>query len=158
MVTSPTRNTCQKCRSNLTEQRSLDGRVLKCLSCGSEYPVSTTNGASPTPVTVPAAPAPVTLTQVATSDWLSAARADLQTKLKQIAAVTALQVEAERIHAALVAYGATDVPALPWRAAKGMSRTCIRCGKTAPAVGRTFRKTAVGFECYKRCQPRPAVS
>lgn len=62
--------------------------------------------------------APTTRRSVSPDDWLEAARGRLAELVEEIAEVDAKRDEAQRIHAALTAFGAADLAPLPWKPVK----------------------------------------
>lgn len=82
--------------------------------------------------------------------------------LAQIAEAESLKLEAQRVHAALAAYGCDDLPALPWATPRrlltsgsGYGSTdvqCIHCGRTI-AERKDWQQTKDGPACYGGCPP-----
>jgi len=102
------------------------------------------------------------LTHDATPDWIAAAKHSLKAHLEAIVGVEHHKTEAEKIHAALSAYGAVGLPVLPWvtdkvkrtRTVTMPERACDACGRQAVATAfhmvdgrRVCRKAA---ECAAR--------
>jgi hypothetical protein len=75
-----------------------------------------------------------------TSKWYEVAGDRLMRLLESIQRIEGYKLEAERIHAALVAYGLTDLPPLPWAATpvKLLPAGDMRCA----VCGRPFTRRA----------------
>jgi hypothetical protein len=98
------------------------------------------------------------ITEIATPDWIEAARREMRREIGTYEKAMESRKKAERIRAALLAYGASDIPPLPWagRTPKrpALEKTCVTCGRTAPFGA--FRATPDGPVCRQAeaCEAR----
>lgn len=116
---------CPRCKTRMAPDRTDDGPVWKCLSCGQETPRAVdaagrqlviqhraVAGSQPMPELSRVLPANGT---TPAASWDEQARRELDGHIAEYVAREENRRKAERIHAALTAYGTADLPALPWR-------------------------------------------
>ena len=165
--------------------RGHDGPIWSCLSCGHEMPRAISTAGRPLIYPHPAAvtePQPMTSPTNGTHpavSWDEQALRELRTKLAEVAAIEAKRTEAERIHAALTAYGTADLPALPWRPVREpwvppptrisevtrpnevgqvMTPDCIFCGLTfASVTQRVHLRAGSACRAINACDRRKAA-
>lgn len=123
---------CARCRGSVYRTTGETGPVHKCLGCGREQRIS-----SPTAAREPAPAPAASTTGGAEGDWQRLVRVRIAELVRAVEDTEARKREAERLVAALAAYGAASIPTLPWptapapRSRADVPRTCAVCGFTA---------------------------
>lgn len=151
----PRKRACPKCGGAMIVQRDVTPRdfeeattthVWKCLACGKEASIAMAEQPQPattyrinpswkTPAPQPPATAVAVIDPLSEAPaWTDSAIQRLTGLIAAVAQADALKAEAERTHAALTAYGVTNLPAVPWKRPPlaGNDRSAPTKGKLLP--------------------------
>lgn len=164
---SVTPGRCHRCTGRMIKQGGLDGVVWHCLACGAERAIGPDDhGRHPSVGTQEANVDQTTAGAPSGSNWVTQARQRLGQVIAEVQLVERKKAEAERIQAALIAYG-ESLPPLPWtraatkrttaRPSSTRTETCRRCGHTGP--WQSFRTVDGELICRKSsvCEARRAA-
>jgi len=151
---------CERCNGALTLTENEDRQqVFKCQACGHELPTSR-QGSSPSLE----GKGPVDRSEPA-PDWQAEVRRRIAAAIARWQQADEARGEAQRLVAALVAYGAKDVPELPWKRAARASATsgprqhkagvwtCSKCGRTVTYRTGVELDGAGGYCCRRQDAP-----